>query len=177
MGISTLVTANSGTGANPGPGRVAVLRGNGSGVFQVVPGSQVSVLPSPRLVALADVNGDRRADVVLSHEPEQLSLLLNAGSSRFALFSAAPFNLGAHAFGVVVADVNEDQKLDLIAATVNSVTVLLADRNGYVPAPGSPFGAGPGAYNLAVGDVNEDGKLDIAASSFESDAVTLLLGR
>jgi hypothetical protein len=67
--------------------------------------------------------------------------------------------------------------MDLVAATVDSVTVLLGDGRGYAPAPGSPFSAGPGAYNLGVGDVNHDGKLDVAASSFEGDAVTLLLGR
>lgn len=81
-------------------------------------------------------------------------------------------NIGTEAFAVVVADVNHDKKSDLVAATVNSVTVLLGGSRGFVPAPGSPFSAGPGAYNVTVGDLNEDGKLDVAASSFEGNAVT-----
>lgn len=90
---------------------------------------------------------------------------------------ASPYNIGAEAFAVVVTDVNRDRRDDLVAATVNSVTVLLGDSREFVPAPGSPFRAGPGAYNVTVGDLNEDGNLDVAASSFEGNAVTVLLGR
>jgi hypothetical protein len=81
------------------------------------------------------------------------------------------------AFAVAVADVNRDKRNDIVAATVDSVTVLLGGGDGFIPAPGSPFRAGPGAYNLVIGDVNKDGKLDVLASSFEGDAVTALLGR
>jgi hypothetical protein len=77
----------------------------------------------------------------------------------------------------VVADVNSDSKKDLIAATVNSVTVLLGEGRKFAPAAGSPFSAGPGAYYVTVGDLNEDGRPDLAASSFEGNAVTVLLGR
>ena len=76
-----------------------------------------------------------------------------------------------------MADVNRDKRNDIVAATVDSVTVWLSGGDGFINAPGSPFRAGPGAYNLAVGDVNKDGKLDVVASSFEGDAVTVLLGR
>jgi hypothetical protein len=128
-------------------------------------------------VTLADLNGDQRLDVVISHGSNLLSVLLNNGNGIFAPVAASPYNLGSQAFAVVVVDLNRDKIPDLVAATVNSVTVLLGDNHGFVPAPGSPFRAGPGAYNLAVGDVNEDGKLDIAASSFDGNAVRLLLGR
>jgi hypothetical protein len=58
------------------------------------------------------------------------------------------------------------------------IVLLLGDgRGGFSQATGSPFPVGLGAYNIAVRDVNEDGKLDVAASSFESDGVTILLGR
>ena len=71
---------------------------------------------------------------------------------------------------------NKDRKNDLVAATVNSVTVLQNAGDRFVQAPDSPFRSGPGAYHVAVGDVNEDGKLDVAALSFEGDTVTLMLG-
>lgn len=166
------------TEADGVPGRLVIKRGDGKGAFTDVPGSSLSVLPGARLAALADVNGDQHLDIVLNHgRDNHLTVLLNSGKGMFTHAPASPYNIGTEAFAVVVADVNGDKKNDLVAATVNSVTVLLGDRRGFVPAPGSPFRAGPGAYNLTVGDLNEDGKLDIAASSFEGNAVTVLLRR
>jgi len=161
-----------------GPGHITIKRGDGKGAFTDAPGSPLSVPPGPRFGTLADVNGDQHLDIVLSHgRDNHLSVLLNNGKGIFTPAPGSPYNIGAEAFAVVVADVNGDKRNDLVAATVNSVTVLLGDSRGFVPAPGSPFSAGPGAYNVAVGDLNEDGKLDVVASSFEGNAVTILLGR
>jgi hypothetical protein len=60
---------------------------------------------------------------------------------------------------------------------VDSVTALLSDGRGFPRSRQSSFRAGPGAYHVAVGDVNGDERPDVVASSFESDAVTVLLGR
>ena len=80
--------------------------------------------------------------------------------------------------GVVVADVNGDGRADLVAAAAEGVRVLLGDgRGGFSPAPGSPFAAGKGVWRLAVADLNGDGKPDVAAVGYESNSVTILLGR
>lgn len=170
-----VVTASR--GVYPGSGRIVPQRGDGKGGFTNAFGAPLSLPPGPGGLTLADVNGDRRLDAVITHGDSLLTVLLNGGNGRLAPAAASPYNLGAPAFALMVVDVNRDQRPDLVAATVNSVTVLLGGSRGFLPAPGSPFGAGPGAYYIAVGDVNEDGKLDIAASSFEGNAVTVLLGR
>jgi FG-GAP-like repeat len=160
------------------PGRLVIKRGDGKGAFADAPGSPFSVPPSPYLRTLADVNGDQHLDIVISHgRSHHLSVLLNRGKNMFTPASVSPYDIGVEAFAVLVADVNGDRRNDLVAATVNSVTVLLGEGRGFVPAPGSPFRAGPGAYNVTAGDLNEDGKLDVVASSFEGNAVTVLLGR
>lgn len=160
-----------------GQGRVRALRGDGKGTFKENPSASLPILAGPRFVRLADVNGDRRLDIVISHVSDQLSVLLNAGNGRFTPATGSPYNINATPFAIAVADVNNDHRNDLVAATVDSITVLLGGNDRFTPAPGSPFRAGPGAYHLALGDVNKDGKLDIVASSFEGNAVTLLLGR
>lgn len=165
------------------PGRVRVLRGDGKGAFKETPSTSLPILAAPRFVKLADVNGDQRLDIVTSHGNDQfsgsgqLSVLLNGGNDKFTPASGSPCNLDATVFAVAVADVNHDNRNDLVAATVNSITILLGGTDKFRPAPGSPFRAGPGAYHLTLGDLNKDGKLDIAASSFEGKAVTVLLGR
>jgi hypothetical protein len=180
-----LVIAMSGPEPGVGPGRVVARRGDGTGAFEDASGPALMTPADPRLEALAHMNRDQHLDMVISHSSNQLSVLLNNGNGTFTPAPASPYSLEMPAFAVVVADVNRDQQVDLVAATVNSrsspfesgVTVLLGDGGGHVPAPGSPFQAGAGAYNLTVGDVNKDGRLDIAASSLEGDGVTVLLGQ
>ncbi len=171
------VVVNTGDGINPEPGRAVILRGDGKGAFNNV--AEIPVPPQSRYVALGDVNGDGRPDLVITcggnEGSNQLDILLNQGGGKFSL--AAPHDLGKVAYAVAVTDVNLDQRNDLVVATVDSVTVLLNGKNGFAPAPGSPFRAGPGVYHLTTGDVNHDGKPDVVASSFEGKAVTVLLGR
>ena len=176
-GHADAVTTCSGTAQSSESGRMMIQRGDGKGAFRNASASPVLLPPGPHFVTLADLNGDQRLDLLISHSSNQLSVLLNNGNGTFVQAAASPYNLGSQAFALAVVDVDRDGTPDIVAATVNSVTVLLGGKRRFVPAYGSPFRAGPGAYNLAVGDVNEDGKLDIAASSFEGNAVTVLLGR
>ena len=179
-----VVAASSGWSGS-GSGRVVIKRGDGRGGFTDMPGSPVTVDSAPRLVALADVNGDERPDIVLAHSRRnRLSVLLGDRSGRFAPAPGSPLEVGLETWAVEVADIDRDGSADLVAAMVNGtaphesrVAVLRGGTDRFVPAAGSPFPAGRGAYRLTVGDVNEDGKLDVVASSFEGDAVAVLLGR
>jgi hypothetical protein len=163
--------------------RVEVRRGIGNGRFEE-PSGVVSVRAGARVAAVADVNGDSRPDVVASHvDTGWMSILLNTGRGSFTLAPQSPRDLGLQTFGVVVTDVNRDRRPDIVATTVNSrvrpndskLAVLLGDS--FAAAAGSPFPVGPGAYQLAVGDIDEDGKPDVVTSSFESDSISVLLGR
>jgi hypothetical protein len=171
-----IVSGDKGFGSQPG--QVTILHGSGKGAFKNTSESSISEPASGlRFITLADMNGDRRLDIVISHNSGQLSVLLNKGAGKFANAPATPYDLGTPAYSVAVSDVNQDRRNDIVVATVDSVTVLLGGGAGFVPAPGSPFRAGPGAYHLALGDIDKNGKPDVAASSFESDAVTVLLGQ
>ena len=171
-----LAAPNSGTGRSVGPGRsVTVLRGNGRGSFG--PPAPVPTAMNPYFVALGALGGGPALAIAASHDSgDLLTLLLNDGKGNFAPAAGSPYRLGARAFSVVARDVNRDARTDLVAASGNSVRVLLGGEQGLTPAPGSPFRAGAGAWYLALGDLNEDGKVDIATSDLEAGTITILLG-
>jgi hypothetical protein len=163
--------------------RVEIRRGLGNGRFQE-PSGWADVRAGARIAAVADLNADSRPDVVLSHvDTGWMSVLLNNGKGSLALARQSPRDLGLQTFGVAVTDLNRDGRADILAATVNSraqpyeskIAVLLGDGLG--GAAVSPLPVGPGAYQLAVGDVDEDGKPDVVTSSFESESISVLLGR
>jgi VCBS repeat protein len=163
--------------SSPDTGRLDVHLRNGQGAFKNLLGSAVSLPPTYRIEALADLNSDQRPDLVLSHRNALVSVLLNRGRGRFAPAAGSPFPVSARLFSVALADLNRDKQLDLVGATVDSVTVLLGKGLRFPPVRQSSFRAGPGAYGVAIADVNADGSSDVVASSFESNAVTVLLAR
>jgi hypothetical protein len=180
-----LATTTTASPPDQQPGQLSIRRGDGKGGFADA-GSPLSVPPDPTILAVADINSDRRPDIILSHgRSNVVTLLLNDGRGGFAKAPSLPLEAGMSGFAAVSADLDGDQHVDLIISTVNDrapydskILVFLGDgRGGFRPTPGSPFSAEPGAYTLATGDINEDRKLDIAVSSFESNRVTILLGQ
>ena len=160
-----------------GSGRLAIQLGDGAGGFRAIPGSAMRIASQPSAIAIADLDGDRRHDIVIGHSSATVTLLLNRGQGVYEPAAGSPLEIGSPLFGMLVMDVNGDQHVDLAVPTVNHVTVLLGGPAGFASAAGSPYPAGPGAYYLGAGDANGDGKVDLAASSFEGTGVVLLLGR
>ena len=131
----------------------------------------------PRGLAVADVNGDGKLDLLTANDNGTAGVLLGNGNGTFQ--PAAAFSTGGSGpFGIAAADVNRDGKPDLVIANLNSsnASVLLGNGNGtFQPAVTYSTG-GNVPFSLAVADVNADGKLDILAPNSLSDNVGVLLG-
>jgi hypothetical protein len=161
---------------------VTIWLSNGRSGFTPAPGSPIKV--AAHLVAVGDVNNDRKPDLALTHHDRfVVEVLLGAGDGSFAPAPGSPFTVhqGArpHNHGLALNDLNSDGNLDITTSNQddNSVSVLLGNGRGdFKPAAGSPFAVGRAPYPHAVGDVNGDGNLDIATPNVGSNNVTVLLG-
>jgi hypothetical protein len=175
-GHPDIVATSTAYNANNAPNVLTVLFGDGRGDFRK---SEVPLRTGrPWFVAIGDVNGDGKPDLVTTHaEAKPLTMLLGDGKASFTEAADSPFDLGHSAWAVVIADVNRDAKPDVVAAG-DGVRVLLGDgRGSFKAAPGSPFPTGKGSWRLAVGDLNGDGKPDVITSNVESENVTVLLAQ
>jgi len=155
---------------------LTLLLNDGRGVFRA---SQLPMRTGqPWFAAIGDVNGDRKPDVIATHHDQsELTVLLGDSAGHFREAADSPFNFSRSAFEVVLADVNQDGRLDALAAAGEGVRVMLGDgRGNFKPAPGSPFVTGSGVWRLAVADLNGDRKLDVITTNSESKSVGILLG-
>jgi hypothetical protein len=177
-GFLDLAVPSSGTGAARAPGReLTLLRGNGRGEFSPAAGSPIAVSANPYFVAIGDVNGDRRPDLIASHNGSPLLTVALNTAKGFVPAPRSPLTLPARAFAILTADLNRDGRDDVVSGSGAGVIVLLGTADGVAVAPGSPFRAGASAWNIAAGDMNRDGRIDVAAVDFDSSTVTLLLGQ
>ena len=159
-------------------GRTQYLFGLGDGSFAgaqaiasplLTTGTAAANAPS---FAVADFNGDTRADVIAS-SPRSL----NGGSSgplSFVLYpGSATGKLGAGGAPIVTTlidvkmvsagDVNGDGKMDLILASRNALTVLPGLGNGTFGAQLDQSSLAQEPIDLRVADFNGDGRADVVA--------------
>ncbi|MGI4870227.1 MAG: FG-GAP-like repeat-containing protein [Janthinobacterium lividum] len=170
--------------ANPGSNTFGVLLGNGNGTFQAAatyPGG--SSLSNPVALAVADVNGDGKLDLLAGNVgQDQASVLLGNGNGTFQ--AAVNYATGSRPQGIAVADVNGDGLPDLLTANTSplqaassSAGVLLGNGNGtFQPVVSYPTGSGSTPQGIAVADVNGDGKPDLLTANSGTASVGVLLG-
>lgn len=183
----------------PPQGSVSVLLGKGDGTFR----KAVTYLSGGYFsfsIAVADLNGDGRRDLVVTNlcdsnanigncdHPGLAGVLLGNGDGTFQ--PAIVYGTGANdARAVAVTDVNGDGKPDLMVANCGSngcgegqyggdVAVLLGNGDGTFQ---SAVTYGSGSYfAIFAADVDADGKLDIVAANWscgnQMGCVAVLLG-
>ncbi|WP_165371571.1 FG-GAP-like repeat-containing protein [Pseudolysobacter antarcticus] len=181
-GLADLIVANSGSNS------VSVL------LNTTAPGATTPTFSaqhafatgsSPDAVAVADINGDGKPDLIVANNASNnLSVLLNttANGATIPTFSAQQtFSAGTGPSSVTVADINGDGKPDLIVANYGDGTVSVLRNTTATSATTSSFAAqqtfvtGLSAQAVSAADVNGDGRADLIVANYSDNTVSVLL--
>ena len=141
------------TSNNCGP---RILLGKGDGTFQS-PSAALSVSAVPGIgLATGDLNGDGKLDLVLQSTAGELQIFVGNGDGTF-LNSGNYLDSGNT--NVVIADLNNDGKLDIAAGNL----VLLGNGTGNVA--GVPLSLVPASPAQVIGKFDKNGTQDVAVVS------------
>jgi len=157
---------------------IAVLLNNGNGTFRtaVYYSDNVDSGLATQGIAAADLNHDKKIDIVLATELGLVPFLNNGKG----VFTPKPLvGSGLYMTLVDIADVNGDGKPDLVGADlVGSVRIFLGKGTG-VFTNGADYPVGVGVSQelaLVLGDFNNDGHLDFAVGNNQGGQVLSALG-
>lgn len=174
-GHPDLVVANLCENTDCNNGSVSVLLGNGDGTFQAP--LSFSSGENAWAVAVADVNGDGKPDLVVgtcSFGSEfcnvgSVGVLLGNGDGTFQTVATYRSG-GSYSASVVIGDLNGDGFPDLVVIN-GGVGVLLNNGDGTFRAAVT-YGSGAfGPESVAIADVNGDRTPDLLVANCGGDSV------
>jgi hypothetical protein len=178
-----IVPAPAVIGVPPTSATLGVMLGNGDGSFGPVKTLPGVVPPQVTGMAVADLNGDKKPDLIViagSFNGTTLSgsmfVFLGNGDGTFA--APVSYYAGTANRNVVAADFNGDGTIDVAVGSSHGVALLLGNGDGTFRPATFPF---PVLFNVTLtADLNGDGKADLVGGQFNpqnpSGSLQIFLG-
>ncbi|CAF1367328.1 unnamed protein product, partial [Adineta steineri] len=165
--------------ANYGANNIGIFLGTGNGTFM----SQITFSTGssrPLWIAVGDINNDQQLDIVVAnYGTNDIGILFGDGLGNFATPKIFSTGYDSVPYSLVVSDLNNDDKLDIIVANhgTNNVGIFFGYGNGsfeeqFIISTG--YESQP--YSVAVHDLNNDTFMDIVVACSGLNTIDVLLG-
>jgi len=156
----------------------------GSLTAAFAPRQDFSMPDTPQSVALGDLNGDGKLDLVVgatgSFEVWAALNTMAIGGSSATFSSTVTLEVAGNPMYVTLADINADGRPDIVAA-LKSADCVAVLRNTTLPGAVAPsfsasvaFPVGDAPQGLCTGDIDLDGRIDIVAANYSTHTVSVL---
>jgi hypothetical protein len=153
--------------------RATFLPGSGDGNFAAANGGGGLSNATAGTLAAADLNADKKVDLIAYSF--LLGVSLGKGDGSLQAQTLYPANGNGSGFRpLAVEDLNGDGHLDIVAGSSPSVIILVGAGDGTFPVSMNVL-AGQFAGTIALGDFNGDGKPDLAVC--DQQVVNVLLNQ
>lgn len=156
------------TSISNGDTRVTIWKNDGTGVAGAA-GKWVDVTTgnSPQALALANLNGDQYADLVVKDSADggRMAVGLGSATGPAAVTRVGPSSSGAGNL-IAVRDLTGDNRADLVQPTGSGVRVMLNNGDGTFTGDGTLYTQVTSAHGVDVADMDADGRPDLVVSGW-----------
>lgn len=134
---------------------------------------------APYEVAIADVDGDGRADMISSNTTSNnITVYRTNGSNPLTFDTKINLSTATDPRGLELSDLNADGKPDIVSSHSGSDSAFCILKNISTPgaiafAPYFKYGPNPGLGSVALADLNNDGLTDITIGKLQSSALSI----
>lgn len=162
-------------GADAAQPRLVRRLGVGDGTFDEASNERYETGAGPVALDVGDLDGDGDQDAVTAHSGDD-SIYLLAGRPEGKFTRGERIRTGDVPNTVVLADVNRDQRLDIVTTNSTETATVLLNRGGllFQSAINYPLGSDP--IGGIVADVNRDGRADLVAVNRATADVCVAMG-
>ena len=132
------------------------------------------------VVAVADLNGDARLDLVSTNDS---GVTVYYGLPGGSLGGRTDFVIPGDINGLALGDLNGDGRPDIVTGTYLTLPGILGSVATLLGLPGGGFGppttyqTGGGTSLVAIGDLDADGSPEIAGAGFDGNFVSVVWSR
>jgi hypothetical protein len=166
--VDLVVTTPRATPGVPDSGEIAILRHDPSHPGAFLAAQILATGGSGDAVAIGDVTGDGRADIVVADASVTDAHVILFPQSATGAFSAPPvsLSLGANrgSNDVTIHDMDGDGRADIVMAVSDGVAILYDNGAGSFLSPVF-VAAGINPQGIAVADVDGDGRPDMVVAN------------